>query len=154
MSLLLYLAFAGHLVVIVIIVDQDSPLLSLLTKTLLCYQNTIYFTSRHDRRMHASTGPEAQHLLQQATHHPSHTSLVEFTRLHPQFTTPSGYASVLSTHSHAVGGSMVNTLLVKHTEPAAHLDVQQVSSPLGQGPYYIRDMPCCFRVDFLWFIDR
>ncbi|KAL3158161.1 hypothetical protein ABBQ32_011753 [Trebouxia sp. C0010 RCD-2024] len=72
-------------------------------------------------------GPEAQHLLQQATHHPSHTSLVEFTRLHPQFTTPSGYASVLSTHSHAVGGSMVNTLLVKHTEPAAHLDVQQIA---------------------------
>ena len=73
------------------------------------------------------TGPEAQELLKQLEHNSPHTSLIEFTRLHPHFKTQSGYASVLSTQSHAVGGSMVHTLLVQHTEADTHLTAQLVS---------------------------
>ena len=74
------------------------------------------------------SGPEAQELLKQLKHNSPHTSLIEFTRLHPHFTTQSGYASVLSTQSHAVGQSVVNTLLVQHTEADTHLTAQQVST--------------------------
>lgn len=74
------------------------------------------------------TGPEAQELLKQLKDASPDASLTEFTRLHPHFSTHSGYASVLSTQSHAVGGIMVNTLLVQHTEPDTHLDAQQVST--------------------------
>lgn len=74
------------------------------------------------------TGPDAQELLKQLKHNSPHTSLIEFTRLHPHFTTQSGFASVLSTQSHAVGQSLVNTLLVQHTEADTHLTAQQVST--------------------------
>lgn len=76
------------------------------------------------------TGPEAQELLKQLKRNSPHASLIEFTRLHPHFSTQSGYASVLSTQSHAVDGSMVNTLLVQHIEPDTLLTAQQVSVTL------------------------
>ena len=75
-----------------------------------------------------STGPEAQQLMQQLQldKDSSHISLSDFCRAHPHFSLGSGYASVLSTHSHAMGSSTVSTLLVQHTGPEVHLTAQKV----------------------------
>ena len=123
-------------------------------RTYFVSQNTLCVTCKACKLVHSCTGPEAQEILQQVTDDPSHTSLIQFTRTNPHFKTRTGYASVLSTQSHAVGGSMVNTLLVQHTEPEAHLDAQQVTTPLRQGPCYLRGTlwvllcPCFPWVDF------
>ena len=58
---------------------------------------------------------------------PSQMSLGDYCRLHPCFSTQCGYASVLSTHSHAFPETRVDTLVVQHAEPDTFLTAQTVS---------------------------
>ena len=78
-------------------------------------------------------GPESQALIKELGHDPDNTPLADICRHTQHLQTPSGYLTMLSMQSHAVGGSMVTTVLVQYTEPAAHLTAQTVSS-LSQAP--------------------
>ncbi len=62
---------------------------------------------------------------------PAQTSLADIFRHAQHVHSSAGRHSVLSIQSHAVGGSMVTTVLVQHTEPAAHLTAQTVSIPVA-----------------------
>ncbi len=72
-------------------------------------------------------GPEAQAFIRELGQDPAHISLAHIFRHAQHVHSPAGQHSVLSIQSHAVGGSMVTTVVVQHTEPAAHLTAQTVS---------------------------
>ena len=78
-------------------------------------------------------GPDSQALIKDLGHDPDHTTLADICRHTQHLQTPSGYLTMLSMQSHAVGGTMVTTVLVQHTEPAAHMTAQTVSK-LSQAP--------------------
>ena len=77
-----------------------------------------------------SSGPEAEELLKDMGKEPCQSSLTDLCRHNHHFRTSSGYFSMLSMQSHAVSSSLVTTLLVQHTEPAAYLTAQVVSNLL------------------------
>ncbi|KAL0020138.1 hypothetical protein WJX77_006173 [Trebouxia sp. C0004] len=72
-------------------------------------------------------GPEAQAFVRELGQDPAQTSLADIFRHAQNVHSPTGQHSVLSIQSHAVAGSMVTTVLVQHTEPAAHLTAQMVA---------------------------
>ena len=74
-----------------------------------------------------SEGPEAQGFIRELGQDPAQTSLADLFRHSQHIYSSAGQHSVLSIQSHAVGGSMVTTVVVQHTEPAAHLTAQTVS---------------------------
>ena len=76
-------------------------------------------------------GPEAQAFIRELGQDPAQSSLADIFRHAQHVHSPAGRHSVLSIQSHAVGSSMVTTVVVQHTEPAAHLTAQTVSSSVA-----------------------
>ena len=89
-------------------------------------------------------GPESQALIKDLGHDPALTTLADMFRRTQCLQTSSGYLTMLSMQSHAVGGSVVTTVLVQYTEPAAHLTAETVRR-LSPAPSQWQQMsvPCC-----------
>jgi len=94
--------------------------------------------------MHA--GPETQAFVRELGQDPAQTSLADIFRHAQHIHSPVGWHSVLSIQSHAMGGSMVTTVLVQHTEPTAHLTAQTVSISVAHY-MHARTLHCALRGD-------